>query len=49
MCLDLIPIQGRLQATSVLLLFEFEKAALKKILGTFFPNFHQASLERLCT
>ena len=29
MCLDLIPIQWRLQATSVLLLFEFEKVALK--------------------
>ena len=51
MCLDLIPIlaiQWWLQACSVLL-FEFQKVALKRILGTFFSNFHQTSLERLCT
>ena len=40
MCLDLIPIlaiQWWLQACSVLL-FEFQKVALKRILGTFFSN-----------
>ena len=41
MCLDLIPIlaiQWWLQACSVLL-FEFQKVALKRILGTFFFKF----------
>ena len=43
MCLDLIPIQWRLQARAVLYLFEFEKVAFKRILGTFFQKFHQTS------
>ena len=37
---------GRLQARFVLLLFEFEKVAFEKILGTFFQNSHQTSLDR---
>ena len=48
MCLDLIPIQWRLQAISVLFLFEFEKVAYKRILGTFFQNCHQTSLDGVC-
>ena len=37
------------QARSVLFLFEFEKVAFKRILGTFFQNFHQTSLDGVCS
>ena len=49
MRLDLIPIQWRLQAISVLFLFEFEKVAFKRILGTFFQKFHQTPLDGGCS